>query len=167
MIFPTYLLLLIPMVWVYILPGNFIIDSIVLLITLKLLKVNHLFENYGRVIFKVWFVGLLADFVGAFVLFAFSQGLYALGEAFPDSSKMNDILLKISQGIDYYPFCNIVVFFVYILAIGLSGFFIYHFNKKIYCKLDLSEKKSKILALTMAIVTAPYLMLLPYDMFSK
>jgi len=40
--------------------------------------------------------------------------------------------------------------------------FIYIFNKKYsFKKIDITEREKKILSLTMAIVTAPYLFLLP------
>ena len=41
MIFPIWLIWLFPLTWILILLGNFIIDSLVLLITLKVLNINE------------------------------------------------------------------------------------------------------------------------------
>lgn len=165
-IFPTYMLLIFPMVWAIILPANFIVDSIVILILFKILKCENIFKKYKQVIVKVWLIGLLADLIGALLLLIFSQGLYALAGVFPESSNFNVTLLGISQCINYFPFKNIFSFLITFLAIAISGFFIYHFNmKKSFKNLDLSFKEKKKVALGMAIITSPYLVLLPYEWF--
>ncbi|WP_294186413.1 hypothetical protein [uncultured Clostridium sp.] len=54
LIFPIWLIWLFPLTWIIILPGNFIIDSLVLLITLKVLNINEKKNVYKKAILKVW-----------------------------------------------------------------------------------------------------------------
>lgn len=148
-IFPMYMLWVMPPVIFISAILNFIIDSAVVLITEKVLKVKDIVSKYKKVILKVWGFGFLADFIGAFFLFLIS----ALFENL-------DITIKFS--IDYNPFGNIYAFIITILCLIISGVLIYIFNKKFcYNKVDLTDREKHILALTMAIVTTPYLFLLP------
>lgn len=148
-IFPMYMLWVMPPVIFISAILNFIIDSAVVLITEKVLKMKNIISKYKKVILKVWGFGFLADFIGAFFLFSSS----ALFENL-------DITIKFS--IDYNPFGNIYAFIITILGIIISGVLIYIFNKKFcYKKVDLTDREKHILALTMAILTAPYLFLLP------
>lgn len=68
MIFPIWLIWLFPLTWIIILPGNFIIDSLVLLITLKLLNINEKKNIYKKTILKVWGYGFLADLIGTIIM---------------------------------------------------------------------------------------------------
>lgn len=65
LIFPIWMLLLFPMSWLFILPANFIIDSLVLLISLYLLKQSTIKIVYKQVILKIWGFGFLPDLIGA------------------------------------------------------------------------------------------------------
>ena len=148
-IFPVYMLWLVPPFIFISSILNFIIDSIVVLITEKCLKIEDLFSKYKKVILKVWGFGFLADFIGAFFLFAMS-GLF----------ESLDIPIKFN--IDYNPFGNIYAFIITVIGILISGILIFIFNKKIcFKKIDITEKQRFVLSLVMAILTAPYLFLLP------
>ena len=148
-IFPVYMLWLMPPAFIIFGILNFIIDSAVILITKKVLKISNIFEKYKKTILRVWGFGFLADFIGAFFLFSMSE-LFGFLD------------IPIVYNIQYNPFGNIYALLITIVGILISGFFIYLFNKK-YCfkKIDITEREKKILALTMAIITAPYLFLLP------
>ena len=63
-IFPIWLLWLIPMTWVIVLPANFLIDLLVVVLTMKYLKVKEIKLNAKSVILKVWIFGFIADFIG-------------------------------------------------------------------------------------------------------
>ena len=52
-IFPIWLLWLIPMTWVIVLPANFLIDLLVVVLTMKYLKVKEIKLNAKSVILKV------------------------------------------------------------------------------------------------------------------
>ena len=149
LIFPVYMLWLIPPLIFISALLNFIIDSIVVLITEKCLKIEDMFKKYKKAIFKVWGFGFLADFIGALFLFKMS-GLF----------EFLDIPIK--YNIDYNPFGNVYALIITIVGILLSSFLIFIFNKRIcFKKLDISERQKYILSIVMAITTAPYLFLLP------
>ena len=107
-------------------------------------------ETIGsKVIFKVWGFGFLSDFIGAFFLFCMS-------------SLVSNLNIPIKYNIDYNPFGNIYAFLITILGILISGVLIFIFNKKFsFKKVDMTERQKYVLSLAMAIVTAPYLFLLP------
>lgn len=148
-IFPVYMLWLMPPVFFVVAILNFIIDSIVVLITKKVLKIENIFANYKKIILKVWGFGFLADFIGAFFLFVMS-------------SLFSDLDIPIRYNIDYNPFGNIYALLITLFGILVAGILIFIFNKKIcFKKIDITEKQKFILSLVMAIVTAPYMFLLP------
>lgn len=159
-VFPIWLLWLFPLTWIIILPANFIIDSLVVLITLKLLKVNNTKSLYKKSILKVWWFGFLSDLIGALILLVPEL----MGKIIPANySARWD---KLTSAISYYPFESIYSFLWVIVAIVVTSFFIYLFNYKAsFVDLDMEEDSKKKLALSLAICTAPYLFMLPTAWF--
>lgn len=149
LIFPVYMLWLMPPIFFIVAIANFIIDSIVILVTKKILKIENIYSKYKKVILKVWGFGFLADFIGALFLFVMS-GLF------------ENLDIPIKYNIDYNPLGNIYALIITILGILIAGILIFIFNKKIsFKKIDITEKQKFILSLVMSITTAPYLFLLP------
>lgn len=138
LLFPAFLLIL--------LPANFAIDSIVLLILFAWLKLPDKKEWYKKAILKTWGFGFLADFV--------SSGIF-LG--------LSEVVDFWEYGINVYlPYSNMEAFLFTTAAVVLAGILIYIFHRKfIWKKMELEEGQKKKLALGMAILTAPYLMYLP------
>ena len=64
-LFPFWMILLFPQIWLIVLPGNFIIDSIVLIISMILLKIADKKQWYKRHIIKIYLFGMLSDIIGA------------------------------------------------------------------------------------------------------
>ena len=64
-LFPFWMLLLFPQVWLMVLPGNFIIDSLVLIISMFALKIVEKKQFYKRHIFKIYLFGMISDIIGA------------------------------------------------------------------------------------------------------
>lgn len=64
-LFPFWMLLLFPRVWLIILPGNFIIDSLVLLIGMAAWKIADKKQWYKKYILPIFGFGMLSDLVGA------------------------------------------------------------------------------------------------------
>ena len=52
-LFPFWMLLLFPQMWLIVLPGNFIIDSLVLLISMAVLKISDKKQWYNQHILKI------------------------------------------------------------------------------------------------------------------
>lgn len=161
MFFPIWLLWLFPFAWSVVLPGNFIIDSLVLLLTLKVLKINNKKKIYKENILKIWGFGFLSDFIGTFVMFS----ICIVADNLPDNIRrlwFDNLTIPLSQN----PFTSIYSLTWVIVSIIVTSFFIYLFNYKIsFRKLDIEETSKKKLALSLAIFTAPYLFLLPTNWF--
>ena len=146
-IFPIWMLILFPPVILIALVGNFIIDSIVLLIALKVLSIP-LAKNYKKSILSVWIFGFIADIIGAAILFT--------------SQILPQELYDITRAVAWNPFENIYAIIYVIVATIIAGIFIYVFNRNVsFRKLDIEENKKKKISLILAIVTMPYLFFLP------
>lgn len=134
LLFPIWLLGLFPLMWLIIIPGNFIIDSLVLIVCLFILKINSKKEFYKKNILKIYLFGMLSDFIGAgliaLLFFGFRIGI---------------------RGDELY---------LTIPSVIITGLLIYIFNYKISFK-NCEPKIRKRLSLIFAIVTAPYTFMIP------
>ena len=50
-------------------PANFLIDLLVVVLTMKYLKIQDIKENAKSVILKVWIFGFIADFICTALMF--------------------------------------------------------------------------------------------------
>ena len=133
-LFPFWMLLLFPQMWAIVLPGNFIIDSIVLIISMFALKMTEKKQFYKRHIFQIWGFGMLSDIVGAAYMFL-------LMWAFEVGSMGDELYLTIP-------------------ALIISAALIFVLNY--FVTFRKSDKVLRLkLALTFTIVTAPYTFLIP------
>lgn len=128
------MLLLFPQVWAIILPGNFIIDSIVLIIAMMILKMTDRKQFYKRHIFKIFAFGMLSDIIGAVYMFL-------LIWAFEIGTMGDELYLTLP-------------------AIVISAVLIFVSNYFITFKKSDKALRFK-LSLTFAIATAPYTFLIP------
>ena len=135
-LFPFWMLLLFPQMWLVILPGNFIIDSVVLIIGMSALKIFDKKQWYKKHILKIFLFGMLSDIIAAGYMFLM------LMTAFKDVSVMADELYLTLPAV--------------IMAAALIFVFNYFFTFK---------KDDKILrlkfSLIFALATAPYTFLIP------
>lgn len=155
-IFPIWILWIIPITWIIVLPANFIIDLLVVVLTMKFLKVSDIRENEKAVIARVWIMGFVADFIGTLAMF--------MAEFGPESSRWwSD---NITYPVSYSPFDTIFSFLWVTACVMLTAFFIYLFNSK-WClkKANLDAGQKKKVALSLAVFTAPYLFYLPTKWF--
>lgn len=161
MIFPIWLLWLIPITWIIVLPANFLIDLFVIIITLKVMKVEKIKQRAKAIILRVWIFGFIADFIGTVGMFL--ANIINFNNQTELTRWWNE---NIANAISYDPFKNIYSILWVSLCIIISGLFIYLFNYK-FClkKADLDERSKRKLALSLAIFTAPYLFLLPTNWF--
>ena len=142
---PTFLYIF-PNAWIYSLPFNFIVDSIVLLIGFKIFGKEKVWHNWKKSILLSWIFGYLADVAAAFLLLAFE---FLAGAAFHTSVMAN-------------PFRGLLQFLCTLISVLAAGVLIYVFNAKIALrKTELDDKAKKKVALLMAIVTMPYLFFMP------
>ena len=150
-LFPIWLLWFIPLTWLVVLPGNFIIDLSVLFFTLKYLKVGERKQICKKCIIRVWLCGFAADLLGSLLMFT------------PTLLDINEDLIS---AINMNPFDSIWAFIWATICLVFAGICIYFFNLK-YClaNSDLDHAVKKKVALSMTIFTAPYLFYLPSEWF--
>ena len=132
-LFPFWMLLF-PQLWLIVLPGNFIIDSLVLLASLYILKIADKKQWYKTHILKIFAFGMLSDIIGAAYMLLLMLGF--------EVGRMGDEL------------------YLTLPALVISAGFIFVFNY--YSTFKSAEKSLRLkLALTFAIATAPYTFLVP------
>lgn len=162
-IFPIWFIWLFPPVILIAFAGNFVIDSIVMLISFKLLKAGEVTslsmkELYKESIVKIWCLGFLADIIGALILLALT------------SSEIPFLKIpnKIEHAVFLNPFENIWGFLIIFACMAIASFLIYVFNYNITFKKIIKEKALKVkMSLIFAIVTAPWTFLIPTKWFTK
>ena len=134
-LFPIWMLMIIPTAWVAVLPANFIVDSLVLLITAK--KIGILEKGvYKKHILRVWIFGFIADLIGAGILLG---SLYI----FEDFFRGDELTLTLP-------------------AMLVSAVMIFLFNYRFsFSELDKGARLR--MALSFAIFTAPYTFLIPLN----
>lgn len=137
---------LFPQLWLAALPFNFLMDSIVILIGLKIFVKTNIKINYKKVILKTWICGFISDLVATGLLFLFEL---LAGELLHGSILGN-------------PFSGIVPFIGTLIPIAIAGFLIFILNYKVaFKKTEMSNSEKKKVAILLAIATAPYLFLMP------
>ena len=163
LVFPIWLLWLMPITWLVVLPANFIIDLLVVSLTMKYLKVQDIKVNTKSVIFRVWIFGFIADFIGTASMFI-SNLIDFNYETHLGKWWYNNI----SNAVSYNPFESIYSILWVTVCVIITAFLIYLFNYK-FClkKSNLDHEQKKKLALSLAIFTAPYLFYLPTAWFFK
>ena len=133
-LFPFWMLMLFPLIWLIVLPGNFLIDSIVLILSMILLKIEDKKAFYKKHILKIFGFGILSDAIGS---------AYMLILMFPlQIGRMGDEL-----------YLTLPALLISAVCIFLLNYFI-TFKE---CDRTIRTR----LALTFAIVTAPYTFLIP------
>jgi hypothetical protein len=151
--FPLWFVLVFPMTWLIIMPVNFIIDTIILIIGLKCFKINEVYETYKKVVLKVWIFGFLVDIIGSGVIFLLQ---------FLQNEKENSLYAAVTNHVAWNPFYNFSSSVTVIIAICISILLLYLFNFKIsFKKVGLEKKKAKKLAVLVAIFTAPWMLMVP------
>ena len=133
-LFPFWMLILFPPMWLLILPGNFIIDSLVLLVCMKVLKIEQRFNFYKSTILKIFCIGMFSDIIGSAYMFMMMVGF--------EIGNMGDEL-----------YLTLPALFISAILIFVLNYFI-SFRK---CEKLIRLKMS----LTFAIATAPYTFLVP------
>ena len=152
--FPVWLLIIFPVSWLLIIPANFIIDSLVLLLSLWILKIDRKKEFYKRTILWIFLFGFVSDLIGSGFLLL-SQFIFKDGRGYE----------FIGGPVAENPFDNIYSLLYVALAVVISGVLIYVFNRFISFRIVLDKRIKRITALILAILTTPYMFLIPTSTF--
>lgn len=156
-IFPIWLLWILPITWIVVLPANFIIDSAVIIITLMFFKIKNIKTITKKAVIKTWLFGFLADIIGTLIMFSSN-----LIEFDYDTSIGKWWYDNISSAVSYNPFKSIYSILWVILCIIITSTLIYIFNYKIcFNNTELNIIQRKKVAFSLAIFTAPYLFIIP------
>lgn len=132
-LFPLWMLLMFPVTWLIVLPGNFIIDSLVLCLGMYVLKISDKKDFYKRSIVKIFSIGIFSDIIGSAYM----------------------LLMVILE------LCNMAdEWYVTVPGVIISAILIFTLNYFITFK-NLDKKERVILSLFFAVITAPYTFLVP------
>lgn len=133
-LFPFWMLLLFPVTWLIVIPGNFLIDSLVLIISMRILKIADKKLWYKRYILKSFAFGMLSDIIGsAYMLLMIT--VFEVG-------RMGD-----------EPYLTIPGLIISAVMIFVFNYFV------TFKKIDKPMRLK--LALIFAVITAPYTFLMP------
>ena len=154
-IFPVWLLwLLFPWMWLVILPGNLLIDVLVVFIALLALKRQDKGRLMKRLWWRVWLRGFAADAIGV--------GWLLLALVLYEAGGRDAFWLSWLGPVMYNPFVHPVAFLWTAAAVAISGVCIYFFDRQALRETSgLTERESHIIALALAIVTAPWTFFIP------
>ena len=159
LILPIWILVLFPQVWLITIPGNLIIDCAVLLLTLCALKHQAKKDILKKVWWKFWLLGFAADAIGVVWLLIGivpATGWLPLNLSFVN--RWNDTVGNIVGRV----FSHWASFLWMLIAVVLAGVCIYLFDKRALRSCEqLTDREKHIVALTMAIVTAPWTFFIP------
>ena len=137
--------------WLLLIPGNYLIDRLVLRWSLKGREDRDAFCR--RHTWKICLAGFVSDFIGASLMLA---AVYAT-----ESSR------EFNYALAYAPFSHPGAFAVTALAVALAGVLIYLIDRFILKKSGLDGAQTKRSALMLALITAPYLFLFPSGLLYK
>ena len=162
-ILPIWMLLLFPQVWLIVIPGNLIVDVAVLLLALAALRHAGKGAVVRQLWWKLWLLGFAADAIGVAWMFlglvpAFVMAWGTAGEASAALSAWENTLGHIMHD----PFAHPAAFAWTLAGVALAGACIYLFDKRAMrgCPL-LTPRERHVIALALAIVTAPWLFFIP------
>ena len=171
LLFPIWMLTFMPSTWRIALPVNFVIDSIVLLVTFTVLARRRGEAGYRpwgdwvRTIWLTWILGFISDIIAAgFLLFWGIGPSLIMGELTAFGQWWTP---HVAEPIMANPFESFFAVIFVLMSIGLGGLLIYFLNKNISLRLSktLDVPEIRRTALVLAIATAPWTMLLPSEWF--
>ena len=166
-LFPVWLLVWIPSpLWLLLIPLDFVIDYFVLYKSLpdSVERSKNFPDSVPRKAFcntyawKICAAGFAADFIGS---------LFLLAVFMITSSHKLDSLRPISHGLGLNPFESFAAFLIVVCSILLAAYCIYRFDLHILKRAGLLEEQGRKSALWLAVVTAPYLFLLPSEILYR
>ena len=144
--FPIWFFFFLPPIWLVMLPVNFGVDTLVLMLSARKQQVEDRKALWKKHILPVWGIGFLSDLIGAGLVFLI---YLVVAESPLVDTWMNPV---------YFPGTCIIS----LPGVVLAGFAIYWLNRKLtFRKSELDAAVIHKLCLHLAIFTAPYTMLIP------
>ncbi len=162
-LFPIWILWLFPQILVFVVPGNLLIDCLVLFLTLLALKHAQKGAVMKKLWWKFWLLGFAADLIGTVWMLLSILPVYLanwdrVGPS-PCLEWWEDTMLGVHM---FRPWSHPLTLCWTLAGIAIAGVCIYFFDRRAMrsCTL-LTDREKHLIALTMAIVTAPWLFFMP------
>ena len=166
LILPFWLILWFPSwIWLIIIPANYVIDRLVFTIVSKKQKPELDQKFFRKHTWKIYLIGFGSDFIGVLLLllpniieliFDTTEGGFFDTEGY----------YNFSNALNYNCFLHPAALLITLAAIALSGFLIYIFDRAVIFKTKaFTKEQANKTAFFLAIFTAPYLYLLPMQLF--
>ncbi len=169
-IFPIWLILFLPSwLWLIIIPANLAVDCLVTWLTARRLGVPDRKAVLGHTWWRFWLLGFLADFIGGLwmLLGLWGPHFIWLGLLGHDLLKESspawlDVWENTVGHISHNAFAHPAAFLWTLAGVAVAGACIYLFDKRAmkHCS-GLDDRQKRIIALAMAVVTAPWLFFIP------
>ena len=159
-IFPIWILMFWPNppVFLVTLFGNLAIDCAVVALALLALRHSAKGAVLRRCWWKVWLYGFLSDVIGAVWLAAGLFGAWALDADGTAAGWVSDFAMAMTLN----PFRDPLALVWTAIGVAAAGVCIYFFDRRVFRRIpELEGRQGRVLALTMAIATAPWLFLIP------
>lgn len=155
-LFPVWILIWVPSyLWLTLIPVNYLIDRAVLFLGLGDLQGKN--EYCRKHTWKICLTGFLSDFIGSLFLFV----LLLIGD------RSDGPLQRWIYGAAYNPYENVFSFALILIAVCISAFSIYRFDRVILEKTGIGKERARKAALILAIFTAPFLFFLPGNLLYR
>ena len=168
MILPTFMLLTMhPLMWIFSLTGNVVLDSVVLLLVSLIVFKKLDGKFYKKNILKVWGLGFLADFIGVgYLLLLDDIGWKYIMEFEESDSFIYNLMMDmhlVTFGQEYATVGSNLFLLSGILLAAVAIFLLDYFI--VFKKTDMTKKQKMISALMFAVLTAPYTYFIPEESF--
>lgn len=160
---PVWLLWIYPPMWLVILPGNLAIDCAVLILALLALGCTAKRAVAGRVWWKIWLLGFLADAVGlVWMLLGLLPPILGTWDRVGEPSALVSAWENTVGHITHNAFVHPAAFLWTLAGVALAGLCIYGFDRRVFRGVpELTDREGRTLALALAVVTAPWLFFIP------
>ena len=165
-ILPFWLILWFPTwIWLVVIPLNYIIDRLVFTVASKKQSPELDQKFFRKHTWKLYLIGFGSDFVGVLLLLL-PNIIEIIFDTVEDGFFDTPGYYNFSSALNYNCFTHPVAILITVAAIALSGFLIYVFDRAVIFKTGaFTKEQAKKIAFFMAIFTAPYLYLLPMQLF--
>ena len=161
-LFPVWLLWLFPQMLLIVLPGNLAIDCLVLFCALSALKHTQKGAVLKQLWWKFWLLGFAADLVGTAWMFSTLLPSLLTGGNSANSPALRWWEQTMLGSPMLRPWTHPLTFLWTLAGVAIAGACIYFFDKRAMKKCELlTDREKHVIALAMAVATAPWLFFWP------
>lgn len=157
--FPVWMLIWVPITWIFVIPFNILWDGIILNWALRREGFTDIKNNLKAFLPKVVILGFLADFIGSAILMVLAMS----AEHLFGNGALYDIIISGVMSL----YSSILGFVIMAVMVFFVGVLIYQLNKGITFKNSgMAKDEIHHISLRLAVFTAPYSFFIPIDWFT-